>query len=84
MIYFPGLTLFAPRHAGQTLVPFPWQLMHGRCIAVLLGCLPCPRQTGQAMEPFPLHSGQGIITPFSVLTMKDLLSYSIYYSNEPN
>jgi hypothetical protein len=49
--------------------------MHGRCIAMLLGCLPCPWQSGQVMEPFPLHSGQGINAFFSALTIEYLLPF---------
>jgi hypothetical protein len=65
--YVPFSLLFAPRHAGQTLVPFPWQFVQGRCMAVLLGCRPWPRQTGHCTEPFPLHSGQGIIAGVSAM-----------------
>jgi hypothetical protein len=57
--------------------------MHGRCIAVLLGFLPCPWQTGQAIEPFPLHSGQGIVAVLFVIAIKDLFLPS-NYSNKPN
>ncbi len=62
--YDHPLIFFAPRHAGQTTVPLPWQFMQGFCIAVLLGFRPWPWQTGQVTEPFPLQSGQVIIEVF--------------------
>jgi hypothetical protein len=49
--------------------------MHGRCIAVLLGCLPCPWQSGHVMVPLPLHSGQGTNAVFSALAIEYLLPF---------